>query len=307
MTRLLAITPVHDEAAHIRRVAHAVAAQTRPPDEWIVVDDASGDETLEILRELEREIPFLTVISRPPRPQVDAAHPDRLGEALEVKAFHQGLAAATITADVIGKLDGDIELPPTFFADLLAAFAADPELGVAGGRLVERHDDAWRMIPIPERHVHGAVKFFTAACFAEVGGLQERLGWDTIDETRARMLGYRTRSLPELVAIHHRPFASAQGVLRGRARHGECAWILHHSVWWMLMKAGKLALAPPRGSAGLAYVWGYVRAALRGTPRVQDPGYREFVRSELLSTAVGGARRAATRTRTRTRAIARGA
>jgi biofilm PGA synthesis N-glycosyltransferase PgaC len=293
MTQLLVITPVHDEAAHIERVALAVAAQTRPPDTWIVVDDASGDDTLRILRRLEGEIPFLTVLARPPRP----AGSDRLGEALEVKAFNQGLAAARIAPDVIGKLDGDIELRPTFFADLLAAFAADPGLGVAGGRLIERHGEEWRTIPIPERHVHGAVKFFTAACFTAVGGLEERLGWDTIDETRARMLGYRTRSLAELVAVHHRPYGSAQGVLRGRARHGECAWILQHSVWWMLLKAGKLAAAPPRGSAGVAYAWGYLRAALRRTPRVTHPGYRQFVRGELRTAAVSGARTAAIRTR----------
>jgi poly-beta-1,6-N-acetyl-D-glucosamine synthase len=292
MTRLLVITPAHDEAAHLERVARAVAAQTRPPDEWIVIDDASTDETPRILAELAREIPFLRVVTRPPRA---AGGGDALGRALEVKAFNQGLAAATIVPDVVGKLDGDIELPPRFFADLLAAFAADPELGVAGGRLVEHREAGPWMIPIPERHVHGAVKFFTAACFAAVGGLEERLGWDTIDETRARMLGYRTRSLPGLVAVHHRPYGSAQGVLRGRARHGECAWILHHTPWWMLLKAGRLALSRPRGLAGAAYAWGYLRAALRRTPRVEHPGYGRFVRAELRGAVAGGVRAAIAR------------
>ena len=42
---------------------------------------------------------------------------------------------------------------------------------------------------IPGNHVHGAVKCYTRACFETIGGVQERLGWDTIDETYARCTG----------------------------------------------------------------------------------------------------------------------
>ncbi len=38
--RLLVISPVHNEASHIELIAHALAAQTRRPDLWIVVDDS---------------------------------------------------------------------------------------------------------------------------------------------------------------------------------------------------------------------------------------------------------------------------
>ena len=75
--------------------------------------------------------------------------------------------------------------------------------------------------------MHGAVKCYTRACFEAIGGVQQRLGWDTIDETYARLRGYRTRNFKDIVAVHHRPHASADGTLRGRARHGECAYIAH--------------------------------------------------------------------------------
>ena len=57
--RILIISPVRNEAAHIERVVRAVAAQELPPARWIVVDDRSDDGTLEILRRLEPEVPFL--------------------------------------------------------------------------------------------------------------------------------------------------------------------------------------------------------------------------------------------------------
>ena len=55
--RVLIVSPVRNEAAHIARVARAVAAQELPPARWIVIDDGSTDGTLERLRELEREVP----------------------------------------------------------------------------------------------------------------------------------------------------------------------------------------------------------------------------------------------------------
>ena len=51
--RLLVISPVRNEERHIERAIRSMVAQTRPPDLWLVVDDDSGDRTLEILRRSE--------------------------------------------------------------------------------------------------------------------------------------------------------------------------------------------------------------------------------------------------------------
>ena len=50
--RILIISPMRNEAAHVARVASSVAAQTHLPAEWIVVDDGSTDDTATILRGL---------------------------------------------------------------------------------------------------------------------------------------------------------------------------------------------------------------------------------------------------------------
>ena len=93
------------------------------------------------------------------------------------------------------KLDGDIELPPDYLRTVIERFAADPRLGLAGGVLDEpTPDGGMRRIAIPRHHVHGALKCYSRECFDAIGGVQERLGWDTIDETYARMRGFETRS-----------------------------------------------------------------------------------------------------------------
>lgn len=282
MKRIAIVSPVRNEAVHIEAVVSAVAAQTQPPDAWIVLDDRSDDGTLELLRALEPQVPFLRVLESSPEPESVALR-DRLAQAAPPRAFNRGLSELDWREfDYIGKLDGDIELPPDYFARLVEEFERDASLGIAGGTLVERTSDGWRALKIPhEHHVHGALRLYSRDCFAAIGGVDERLGWDTIDETYARMKGFSTRSFPGIVARHHRPWGSADGRLRGRARHGKCAYITRYGLGWALLRALKVSRARPIGLSGAAFLWGYTRAALGGTPRVDDDEFRRFLRGEL--------------------------
>jgi glycosyltransferase involved in cell wall biosynthesis len=278
--RILIVSPVRNEAAHIVRVVHGVAAQTLAPARWIVLDDGSTDGTLELLRALEAEVDFLTVLER--ASLLHGAR-DRLARAAAPRAFNAALAAADWRQYThVMKLDGDIELEPEYLARLLARFEADPSLGLAGGVLVEpQADGSMRPIRIPESHIHGALKCYSRDCFEAIGGVQERLGWDTIDEMYARMHGFHARHFSDLVSIHHRPIGSADGTLRGRARHGECAYIAHFGPLWVALRAVKVARTPPRVLSGFAFFYGYARAAAVRTERVPDPDFRRFVRREL--------------------------
>lgn len=294
--RLLVVSPVRDEARHLEVVARAVAAQTRPPDTWVLIDDGSSDATPEIIARLARRLPFVSVARASPRTR---AARDRLATAAEATAFNTALAGVPWRGYThVSKLDGDIELPPRYYELLLDSFAADPRLGLAGGMLLERTPGGWRLDPVPsEYHVRGALKCWSRECLEAIGGIQERLGWDTLDEVYARMHGYRTRSLPELVAKHHRPLASADGILRGRARHGCTYYVLRFPAPWAAARALKAALERPRGLSGIAFIGGYLRAAATRAPRVEDPAYRAWLHRELaartraaLRDAAGGPR-----------------
>ncbi len=85
----------------------------------------------------------------------------------------------------------------------------------------------------------------------------------------------------DLVCIHHRPLASADGQLRGHARYGECAYIVHYGALWVTLRALKMARRRPVGLSGVAFLLGYARAAVSGTERVPDAAYRSFTRREL--------------------------
>jgi hypothetical protein len=160
--------------------------------------------------------------------------------------------------------------------------------------LVEpKPDGTARRIAIPSYHVHGALKCYSRACFAAIDGVCERLGWDTIDETYARMRGFHTRSFSDLVSVHHRPLASADGALRGHARHGECAYIVHYDPLWVALRSLKVARRAPLGLSGAAFLYGYVRGAARRVEQVPDAEYRRFTRRELRRRMLGASLRQA--------------
>lgn len=286
MARLLLITPARNEAAHLERTIRAVAAQTRRPDLWLVVDDGSDDGTPQLLDRLADEIAFLESLRAPARDA--AAAEDGLALAAEAIAFNAALRGVDLSEFThVGKLDADVELPPEYFERLLSRFDAEPRLGVAGGVLLEQDGKGWEPTKVPPHHVRGALKLYSRECFEAIGGIEERLGWDTIDETYARMRGFETRSLSELTARHHRPVATRGGTLRGRARHGQCAYILRYDLWWVILRSFKVALQRPYGLSGIAFLYGYFRALLHSQPKVEDDGYREFVRGELRTRLLG--------------------
>ncbi len=52
-------TPVYNDERYLLRALESVAAQSRPPDEYIIVDDGSSDRCPEIIAEFASKYDFV--------------------------------------------------------------------------------------------------------------------------------------------------------------------------------------------------------------------------------------------------------
>jgi poly-beta-1,6-N-acetyl-D-glucosamine synthase len=279
--RLLLISPVRDEADHVDAVVEGVARQERPPDLWMVVDDGSRDGTRERFQAHAERLPYMRVVSTPAAPALDAVG-DRLVAAGPERAWNYGLREVGEDGFThLGKLDGDIVMPPEYLSELLARFEADRRLGMAGGAITEPEGDGWRLLRTPPDQVTAPARVYSQACFAAIGGMPERLGADVITTTYARMKGFRTATFSDLQVRHLRHIGTAQGALRGRARHGTYQYIVHYSLLWIALRSLMVGVRfRPYGLSGLWFLGGYLGAAAKRVERVEDPAFKAFMRAE---------------------------
>lgn len=120
------VVPVHDEADNIAElIAEITTAFAGTALEVIVVNDASRDHTLDVLRAVQETTPCLRIL-------------DHARNAGQSRAILSGVWAAR--GDIIVTLDGDGQNPPADAPGLVAALRADDSLGMVQGRRAKRQD-----------------------------------------------------------------------------------------------------------------------------------------------------------------------
>ena len=293
--RLVVIVSFLNEERYLPEFLASVAAQTAPPTRLLLVDDGSADRSGEIAGAFAAEHDWATLLRRPPRPP----ERDRLATAAELRSFQWALEQVTDEWDVLSKMDADLRLTPRTFETVLEAFERDSGLGVTGAYLSAERDGVAVRERCPPDHVRGPTKFYRRACFEQIAPLPPILGWDTIDEVKARMHGWRTASLamPDGDPIHLRPVGSHDGSLRAFTRWGECAWGYGAHPLWVVLGGVSRMSDRPRVAGGAAYVAGWAAAAARRRPRVERE-VRRFVRGEEMSRLRGMLRRGGRRSPT---------
>lgn len=113
-------TPMHDASAFIFETANAVLAQTWTNFEWLVIDDGSGDASVDILESL-----------RDPRIRVERVKPSgRIG-------WLKQAATSLARGEFLVELDHDDFLVPTALEKIVAAFRADPSVGMVYSNFAE--------------------------------------------------------------------------------------------------------------------------------------------------------------------------
>ena len=270
--RYALVTPFRDEASNLPRLVEAVLEQTVPPSAWVLVDTGSTDGSNELAASLAADHDWISVA----RSEPEAMRPG----APIVRAFKVGCAALPTDVDVVVKLDADVSFAADYYQSLLEAFAGEPRLGIASGACLELEDGEWRERHVTGDHVRGATRAYRTACLEEIGPLPEEMGWDGVDELKAAVLGWSTRTVAGSYFFHHRAVGQRDGAKTARwVAEGRCVYYMGYRPSYVLIRALGRALRD-RDPAAFAMPMAYLRSALRREERYPDARVRSYLRAQ---------------------------
>lgn len=287
--RYVLISPCRDESLYMRQTLDSVIAQSVRPTKWIIVDDGSTDDTPAILAEYQAKHDWIEVLTRRDRGRRS------VGPGV-IEAFYYGYdTIRPEDYEFLCKLDLDLRLPPRYFEILIERMTANPGIATCSGKAyneeqgrlaAERHGDDTSL---------GMTKFYRVSCFTAIGGFVREVMWDGIDNHQCRMRGWRACSWdePELRFVHLRPMGSSQqSIYVGRMRHGFGQYFMGTGLVFLAASALSRINQKPYVLGSLAMVWGWVRSALAGLPRYENPEFRRYLRHYQRRVLLAGKRRA---------------
>lgn len=265
------VTPARNEAINLPRLAHSLAQQSSAPTRWMIVETGSTDETQRVATELASVHPWIRLLSVVEVPGLVRGGPVARG-------FESGFAALDAQLDVVVKVDADVSFQPDYFARLLERFADDPSLGIASGTCFEQTRGAWRERHVTGTTVWGAARAYRSSCLLEILPLEQRMGWDGVDEFRANVRGWQTKTFRDIPFRHHRREGERDGTRwRARVAQGTAAHYLGYRLSYLTLRTLWHARKEP---AALGMLGGYLQAKMRRSPTIGDSQARAYLRRQ---------------------------
>jgi biofilm PGA synthesis N-glycosyltransferase PgaC len=272
------ITPVRDEARYIEKTIASVTCQTVLPSQWIIVDDGSTDGTSEILDIHASHACWITVIHKENRGYRAAG-----GGVME--AFYTGYSVLKNDSwDFIVKLDGDLSFASDYFEQCFKIFGTDLKLGIGGGTICQLDDTQLKVDSVgdPPFHVRGATKIYRRACWEKIAPLVKAPGWDTIDEVRANLRGWTTRTFTNLKLIQHKSTGAVDGNWRNWFKNGRANYLTGYHPLFMLAKCIKRASRKPFLVESTALFIGYFTGYFKKLPQAADEETIHYLRRQQI-------------------------
>jgi poly-beta-1,6-N-acetyl-D-glucosamine synthase len=299
-TRYILISPVKDEERYVETTIKAVLNQTLLPYRWIIVDDGSRDKTPEIVREYAERFDWIRLVT------LNGRSGRQPGSGI-IRAFNEGYKLLDgVDFDFIVKFDCDIDFPPEYFEQLVGKFNQDERLGIASGMFFELRRGKWVPIRMPVYHANGQTKVVRTQCFKEIGGFVASRGWDSFDEIKAQMAGWKTGHFNDVYFYHLKREGSGIGFIRTSMMLGEIYYLTGGGILFFLLKlTAGIFTTKPFFLGSLMMAVGYLKALLAGRRRLVSKAEARFYRA-LLNQRIRDAvlRILGLRTRKRERSIA---
>jgi glycosyltransferase involved in cell wall biosynthesis len=281
MSRKYAIvTPVKDEEKFLPKTIGSVLKQTLRPQIWILINDRSKDRTGQIIKDISASYNWIV--------GCESGLKDHTRKPGGESVLHHGMRHLNLSDyDFFVRMDGDISFESDYFERIFVEFEKNAALGIASGVCYFPVNNGFSEEKHPRFHTRGPLKAYRTKCLKDIGGLESGLGWDTVDEIRANMLGWVTRSFPELKIIHHRKTQTASGAINGMRNLGKaCFYLGYHPIFLILRAIRHMAL-PPYVIGGIQMLIGFSSGYTKRQTQIQDADFIKFIRKQQLNKLLG--------------------
>lgn len=273
------VTAAYNEELYIEGTLRSMVAQSQLPEKWVIVSDGSTDRTDEIVRQYSAQHKFIRLH------RITEVH--ERNWAAQVNAINAGFAiVGSLNTAFIGNLDADVTFGPDYFEKLLAKFAAQRDLGLAGGFIRELRGKKFRNRRLNNpRSVPHAVQLFRRECFDTTHPYTPLAygGPDWYAEILARMAGWKVQMFMDLPVDHHRPTGAAGG-FRSLVRYWYRQGLMDHAFGVLpsfeFLKLARRLASKPFVIGALARLSGYGVGHLSGRDRLLPQHVVAFLRGE---------------------------
>jgi poly-beta-1,6-N-acetyl-D-glucosamine synthase len=272
------ITPAKNEAAYIEKTILSVMSQSVKPCRWVIVDDASTDETAEIVARYAQQYTCITLAA------VQNTAARNFGRKVDAFNFGLNFLAGT-DYDLIGNLDADMTMGPDYYENVIREFERDPRLGISGGVVYVPLGDRYVNYDATWDSIAGAVQLFRKECFRQIGGYLRipTGGIDAVAEIMARKHDWTVRKVANNPAYEQRPTGFAHGKpWRAAYKEGVHYHTLgYSSLFYCFRCLGRIGNSP-RVIGSMLGLTGFVAAKLRRDPVYLPPDVVAYLHSEQL-------------------------
>lgn len=266
------VIPAYNEQDFIKQTLDSLLNQSVLPQQIVVVNDNSTDETPKIVSQYAKQYPFITLINK----QSSAVH---LPGSKVIRAFEAGFEVLDDTYDFIVKLDADLILPAIYFERVINYFKTDTSLGMVGGVALIEKNGQWVVESLTDAdHIRGAFKAYRKETFKQIGGLKPAMGWDTVDELLCKYYNWNIKVDPTLQIKHLKPTGAVYDA-SARYKQGGAFYCLGYGLLITAIASAKLAMKKGKPLLFIDYIKGYFKAKAEGKEKLVTPKQEKFVRN----------------------------
>lgn len=277
-TKYSLVTPAKNAELTIENTIISVLNQTVRPIVWAIVDDNSTDNTQNIIKSFSRLYSFIKYVKH---------ISDEYNFESKVNAFNQGLMVVRkYDVSFIGNLDSDITLKENYYESLFEYFKNLPNLGIAGGQIIEISRGKTHSRYYSADSVAGGIQMFRTKCFLDIGGyLPLKLGAiDTVAETTAKMKGWDVKTFSSLIAYHQGSIGHKNmNLFLYKYKKGQREYSIGSHPLFIVFKYSFRLFEHPLFLGSIAIFCGYYFSLFTKKPILTNPSFVKYLRhSQLL-------------------------